>query len=300
MEVLAIKRFFVPILIVFIISLMAGGYFILRIDHISDFTVVLLTLSLIILPPFGTYWLLIRPKTMPKLLVYVSFIICLGASYLIIPSSQKGFFNKLLVWLIPILEVSVLIIVIYGIFKSVLSYKRNKQDEEHDFLDVIRISLEPKLGNGFVLGAIITELSVFYYSIIGWFRKPTVIENEDAYSYHKTSQLKMMVIIFSILIILEGAFFHFLIQLLSDIAAWIFTVLNIYALLYIIGLYNSVRSFPHIITSDKVIIRFGYQSSIELDISNIKDIKTAKGQGGIGEDTKRYILCNVKYGFTSI
>src|SRR5699024_980093 len=287
MEVLSIRKFLVPILIVFIISLMTGSYFILRLDNISDVIVILLTLSLITLPPFGTYWLLIRPKTMPKLLVYLSFIICLGASYLIIPSSQKGFFNKLLVWLIPILEVSVLIIVIYGIFKSVISYRRNKQDEEHDFLDVIRLSLEPKLGNGFVLGAILTELSVFYYSIIGWFRKPTVIENEDAYSYHKTSQLKMIVIIFSILIILEGAFFHFLIQLWSDIVAWIFTVLNIYALLYIIGLYNSVRSLPHIITPDKVIIRFGYQSSIELDISNIKDIKTAKNQGGIGEKTSK-------------
>src|SRR5699024_1871679 len=109
--------------------------------------------------------------------------------------------------------------------------------------------------------AILTELSVLYYSIIGSFRKPTAIENEDTYSYHKTSQLKMIVIIFSILIILEGAFFHFLIQLWSDIAAWTFTALNLYALLYIIGLYNSVRSLPHIITSDKIIIRFGYQSS---------------------------------------
>src|SRR5699024_374696 len=149
MEVLAIKKFLVPILIVFIISLMAGSYFILRLDNISDFTVILITLILIALPPFGTYWLLIRTRTMPKLLLYLSFIICLGASYLIIPSSQKGCFNKMLVWLIPVLEISVLIVVIYGIFKSVISYRRNKQDEEHDFLDVIRISLEPKLGNGF-------------------------------------------------------------------------------------------------------------------------------------------------------
>jgi hypothetical protein len=266
---------------------MGGGYFILRLDNISDLTVILLTLSLIILPPFGIYWLLIRPRSMPKLLVYLAFIVCLGATYLILPSSQKGFFNKMSIWLIPVLEISVIIVVIYGIFKSVISYRRNKKDKENDFLDAIRISLEPKLGNGFVLGAILTELSVFYYSIIGWFRKPTVIENGDAYFYHKTSQLKTIVIIFSILIILEGAFFHFLIQSWSDIAAWIFTILNIYALLYIIGLYNSVRSLPHLITSDMVIIRFGYQSSIELDISNIKDIKTAKDQGGIGEQTPK-------------
>ena len=282
-EVLAIKKSFVPILLVIIISLMGGSYFILRIDNISNVTVILLTLSLMILPPISIYWLLIRPRTMSKLLVYLAFVICLGVSYLIIPSTQKGFFNQMLIWLIPILEISVLIVVLYSIIKSVIGYRRTKSNKDNDFLEIIRISLEPKFGNGFVLGAILTELSVFYYSIVGWFRKPTMIEDTKAYSYHKTSQLKMIVIIFSILITLEGVFFHFLIQLWSDVAAWVFTILNSYALLYMIGLYNSVRFLPHIINFDKLIIRFGYQSSIELDIKNIENIKVAKEQGGIGE-----------------
>ena len=151
------------------------------------------------------------------------------------------------------------------------------------------------MGSGFVLEAILTELSVFYYSIVGWFRKPTVIENEKVYSYHKTSQIKTIVIVFSILITLEGILFHFLIQLWSDVAAWIFTILNIYALLYMIGLYNSVRFLPHIIYFDKLIIRLGYQSSIELDIRNIESIQTAKKQGGIGGKYKEtyYAMLNM-------
>lgn len=190
MGVLTIKKLFVPILFVLLLSSMAGSYFILRIDNINNVTVILLTLTLILLPPISIYWFLIRPRSMPKLLVYLAFIICLGASYIIIPASQKGFFNQILLWLIPVLEISIVIVVLYSIFKSVVNYRRNKKNKENDFLEIIRISLEPKLGNGFVLGAILTELSVFYYSIGGWFRKPTVIENEKAYSYHKTSQLK--------------------------------------------------------------------------------------------------------------
>ncbi|MGE7184772.1 hypothetical protein ACQKKK_12465 [Peribacillus sp. NPDC006672] len=220
---------------------------------------------------------------MPKLLVYLSFIVCLGVSYLIIPSSQKEFFNQILIWLIPVLEVSIVIVVLYNIIKSIIRYKRNNKNQENDFLEIARISLEPKLGNGFVLGAVLTELSVFYYSIIGLFRKRTLNENKKIYSYHKTSQIKTIVILFSILITLEGILFHFLIQLWSDVAAWIFTVLNIYALLYMIGLYNSVRLLPHLIYFDKLIIRLGYQSSIELDIRNIESIQIAKKQGGIGE-----------------
>jgi hypothetical protein len=274
---------------------MGGSYFILRLSNISNITVILLTLTLMFLPPMSVYWLLIRPKSMPKLFVYFSIIICLGASHLIIPSSQKGLINQILIWLIPVLEVSMVILVVYSVIKSIIRYKRNNKSKENDFLEIMRISLEPKLGNGFVLGAILTELSVFYYSIVGWL-KPTVIENGKVYSYHKTSQIKTIVIVFSILIILEAILFHFLIQLWSEVAAWIFTIINIYALLYMIGLYNSVRFLPHNFYGHKLTIRFGYQSSIELDIRNIESIKTAREQGGIWENKSKetyYALLNM-------
>lgn len=86
---------------------------------------------------------------------------------------------------------------------------------------------------------------------------------------------------------MEGILFHFLIGLWSDVAAWIFAILNIYAFLYMIGLYNSVRFLPHVIYLDKLIIRLGYQSSIKLDIRNIESIKIATEKGGIGEKTPK-------------
>ena len=49
-----------------------------------------------------------------------------------------------------------------------------------------------------------------------------------------------------------------------------------------LGLYNSVRFLPHMVYSDQLIIRFGYQSSVELDIRNIENIQIAKDKGGIG------------------
>ncbi|NQD67962.1 hypothetical protein HP456_18830 [Bacillus haikouensis] len=281
------NKFNIPILLTFLLSFIGGSYLILRLDNISSNIVILLTLTLIILPPMSIYWLLIRPRSMPKLFVYLSFIICLGASYLIIPSSQKGLLNQILIWLLPILEVIIVIVVVYNIIKSIIRFKESNKSKENNFLEITRMSLEPKLGNGFVLGAILTELSVFYYSIIGWFKKPTVFENEQIYSYHKTSQIKTIVIVFSLLITLEGILFHLFIQLWSDVAAWIFTILNIYALLYMIGLYSSVKILPHIIYIDKLIIRLGFQSCIELDIRNIECIKTAKEKGGIGEKTPK-------------
>src|SRR5699024_5865175 len=185
---------------------------------------------------------------------------------------QNEFFNQILVWLIPILEVSIVILVLYSIAKSVIHYNKNTKNKHHHFLEEIRKSLEPKLGRGFILEAVITELSVIYYSILIWFRKPYVDLKQDSYTYHKNSQIKMIVILFSILIVVEGALLPFLIQRWSDIFAWIFTVLNIYALMYMIGLYNSVKFLPHYFNGNKLIIRLGFQSSVEIDVDNIENI----------------------------
>ena len=274
-EAMIIKKYYIPILFVLIITLFSGSYFILRVDNISNFVVILLMLTLIFLSPVSIYWLWIRPRSMSKLFVYLSFVLCLGASYLIIPFTQKDFSDQILVWLLPVLEVSIIIVVVYSIAKTIIRYKANNNNKYNDFLKVMRISLEPKLGNGFILEAVLTELSVLYYSILVWFKNPSE-ELEGSYTYHKSSQIKMIVILFSILIAVEGAFFHFLIQRWSDIFAWIFTVLNIYALLYMMGLYNSVRFLPHFIRRDKLIIRLGFQSSIEIGIDNIESIKKAR------------------------
>ncbi|MDQ0927719.1 hypothetical protein QFZ25_001779 [Bacillus atrophaeus] len=286
------KRF--SILFVLLILLLGGSCYTLRLENIADWLTITLTLAMITIGPTLTYFLFVRPRLMPKLLVYLSFLVCLGVAYLIIPSSQSGYLNKILVWILPVIEISVILIVAYGIFKSVKRYRMIQSYEKHNFLEVVEIALTPKLGSGFVLHAVLTELSVFYYSIFVWFKKPSGKPN-GSFTYHKDSQIKTFVILFSILIVLEGVLFHFVLQLWSEIAAWVFTVLNVYALFYMIGLYNSVKYLPHVIGKNTLIIRLGYQSGIKVDINNIEDIHTARKSGitdKISKDTY-YSLLNI-------
>ena len=268
------KRLLIPILLALLLVLMGGSYFILRLDNVNNLIASILKLAMIFMGPLSIYLLWIRPRSLPKLLAYLSFILCLGAAHFIIPSTYKGFFNQTLIWLLPVLEVSIIILVVYSTTKSIIRYRAIRSNKPHHFLEVIRISLEPKLGSGFILEAVLTELSVLYYSIFVWFNKPN-LEN-GTYTYHKKSQIKTIVILFSILIAVEGAFFHYLIQTWRVTFAWIFTILNLYALFYMVGLYNSVKFLPHVINQNKLIIRLGYQSSIELDIENIESIKHAR------------------------
>lgn len=54
-----------------------------------------------------------------------------------------------------------------------------------------------------------------------------------------------------------------------------------------VGLYHSVRLLPHIVYSDKFIIRIGYQSSMELDLRNIEKIKAAHAQIGMEDKASK-------------
>ncbi|MDX8047282.1 hypothetical protein SH601_15030 [Gracilibacillus sp. S3-1-1] len=272
-------------LFVLLLLIFGGSYFIMRLETSNAITNITLTLAMILIAPFLIHIFLIRPRSLPKLLFYLSFLISMGLAYIIIPSSQSGFLDEVLIWFLPIIEIGVILIVGYGITKSIINYRRINSNENYHFLEVVEIALKPKLGEGFMLHAVLTELRVIYYSLFVWFKRPQ-LNSGRGFSYHKDSQIKTIVILFSVLIIVEGILLHFLLDMWSSVAAWIFTILNIYALLYMVGLYNSVRFLPHVIERDSLTIRLGYQSSIQVDIDNVESIITAK-QNDLFEKTTK-------------
>ncbi|WP_010199665.1 hypothetical protein [Bacillus sp. m3-13] len=137
--------------------------------------------------------------------------------------------------------------------------------------------MEQKLGKSFLVEFVITELNVFYYSLLVWIEKSrTVDHNGKAFTYHRTSEMKTFIIVFAILITGEGVLFHYLLQKWNEVIAWVFTILNVYGILYLVGFYNSTKHLPHMISGEKIIIRLGFQSSISLDIENIEQLNRAK------------------------
>lgn len=179
-----------------------------------------------------------------------------------------------LFWLVIALEACIVTYIIFSVIKSIIGLKHKSRE---DTSSNIREVLEQKLGKSFLIEFVITELNVFYYSLLVWFGKSrTADQNGKAFTYHRSSEMKTFIIVFSILIIGEGVLFHYLLQKWNEVIAWIFTTLNVYGILYLVGFYNSAKYLPHLITQEKLIIRLGYQSSITLDIANIEQIDRAK------------------------
>ncbi|WP_127492594.1 hypothetical protein [Paenibacillus glycanilyticus] len=187
-------------------------------------------------------------------------------------------------WLrfLPVIELLLIGFVVYSIVRAAIRYRKSAQG--HDSLESIRAVLESKLGKGLLLEIVMAEINVLYFSVVVWFRKPE--ERQGVFSYHKTSQIKTFIIVFSILILAEGLFVHFLLAQWNKAAAWIFTILNLYALLYMTGLYNSVRFKPHRLKEGSLKIRLGFQYDAATELSNIMTVKKATDRGlGIPKDT---------------
>lgn len=152
-------------------TVMISSFIILRLDNVDIMAVKLLTLVLIILCPLMIFCFLILPRAFPKVLLYLVFLLCLGLSYFIIPSSQKDFLNGILGWLLPVVQISIILFITYSLIKGIVRYKEINSEENYTFPEVTRKLLEPKLGKGFFLEAIITEVNVFYYVVLAWFKK---------------------------------------------------------------------------------------------------------------------------------
>ncbi|WP_404447682.1 hypothetical protein LG307_02510 [Sutcliffiella horikoshii] len=179
-----------------------------------------------------------------------------------------------LFWIVIAIEACIVTYIIFSVIKSIIGFK-NKSRE--DFNINIRKVLEQKFGKSFLIEFVIIELNVFYYSLLVWFKKSrTAEQNGKAFTYHRSSEMKTFIIVFAILITGEGILFHYLLQKWNEGIAWIFTILNVYGLLYLVGFYNSAKHLPHMITQEKMIIRLGFQSNITIDIANIEQINRAK------------------------
>ncbi|OBR63254.1 hypothetical protein A7K91_25220 [Paenibacillus oryzae] len=119
--------------------------------------------------------------------------------------------------------------------------------------------------------------NTFYYSLFVWFKKKAPPQlRGSVYTYHRGSQLKLLVIFFTILIGVEAALMHFLLSRWNDIVAWIVLVLNVYSILYIIALYQSSRHLLHLLSKDTFYIRMGMQSTIAISLDNIECLRKAR------------------------
>lgn len=155
------------------------------------------------------------------------------------------------------------------------NYKAIDNSEKLDFIQKLRLALNPIITQETLLEILLQGISTIYYSLFLWFGKKE-IKSKNAFTYHKTSGSKSFTIVIVVLSLVDIGIIHYLIQLWNDTAAWIITFLNIYVILIFIASYKSMRLLPHELKDDYMIIRYGNTASVQFQLDNIESIGKAR------------------------
>jgi len=210
------------------------------------------------------YFLLIRKTDIPKITIVPIFIVGIIVATMILPSENQQFLRWVKVWILPIVETLVLILIIYKVRLAIRGYRENKESTP-DFFTALKNACSEILPKVAVI-PFATEVAVFYYGFIHW-KKLAPKKNE--FTYHKNSGIVTLLIAIIFIVGIETAVIHILLLKWNLTAAWIMTALSIYTAIQLFGYLKSIMKRPISIVGNKLYLRYGILSEANVDIEDI-------------------------------
>ncbi len=222
--------------------------------------------------PILYYFLAVRRKHAPLVTLIPIFILSLVLTGLILPVEQHAYLD-LLKLVIPFIELLVLSYIAIKI-RALIKTFRSIQTDELYFSDALAESCHRVLGKVPGLGFIRTEFSLLYLAMCGWFKKYEPINLKHAvFSYHRKSGYGAILGVMMMALVTETLALHILLQQWRSLAAWIFTGLSAYSMLWLLGDYHALRLHPIILSADTLFLRTGLRWRVNLPLNNIAAIE---------------------------
>ncbi len=240
-----------------------------------------ITADLLLIVPL-VYFLLIRKTEIPKTTVIPIMIIGLFIGTYFLPNESQYYLNIFKTWIFPIVEISVLSIVIYNVRKVINQFKANKT-KAFDFFTALKHTCYDILPKGVVI-PIVTEIAVFYYGFIFWKRREL---KANEFSYHKESGTVALLGAIIFIIGVETVVLHILLSRWSVIAAWILTFLSIYSGIQIFGFLKSMFKRPISIENGHIYLRYGIMAETNIDLKDIDSIEISSKDIEVNKETKK-------------
>ncbi len=228
------------------------------------------TIDLLISIPL-IYFLLIRKTEISKTTIIPVMVIGMLLGYYFLPPNQQRFLDYFKDWVLPIIEISVVTIIIVKVKRAVKIFK-DTEGSDPDFFNTLKKTLSTILPRKLAM-LFATEIAVIFYSFIKW-KTRAIKENE--FTYHKRSGTQAVLSIIILLIAIETFVLHLLLSMWSISVAWVITGLSIYTALQMFGFLKSLSQRPIVISDESVILHYGILNETEIQFSNIENIALAK------------------------
>ncbi len=217
--------------------------------------------------PFAFYLLIIRPRSLTLLSIIPVIWIGYGLSVAALGSPDTGVLPYLLSALIPV-ELAIAVKECAKVAKVYRSARRASADPMTWFKKTM-LYLVRKDAPGSMAAA---ELSVWYYALLSWGRKPYVLPEEKAFSYHNAGGYMNMMLGLALVFPVEIIGVHILISQWSLVVACVVTALSIYAAIWLVGDARARVMRPVAIGDERVRLECGIQMEAVIPLSGIEKI----------------------------
>ncbi|TRX55964.1 hypothetical protein FNH22_17525 [Fulvivirga sp. M361] len=233
------------------------------------------------------YFILIKNRTIPNFTAVTLFLAGIAIATFIIPTDQQQLLDWIKTWIFPIVELTVLGIVVLKVRKTVLLYKA-ATGTKPDFFTALKSATAQVLPSP-VNTFLATEIAVFYYAFFNWSKKKL---EQHEFSYHKNSGAIPVLATIILLVVVEVFVFHVVIQRWSELVAWIISGISVYSGLQIVGLIRSMYQRPiSIKESDNTLeLRYGIFGEASIALDQIKEVQTTSSYMDTDSETIRLSL----------
>lgn len=267
MSTLAAYRPFAGPLVVFAIMLTAFGIVSSTAFQANPRELAMaITVDLTFLSPI-LYLLLIRKTKIPNVTVVPVFVLGMIVTGLILPSQHHATLNFVQTYFLPFVELGAISIITWKFVKLRKSFVKNS-GKNIDFFEVMKAAAKEVIpGKASVFFA--TELSIFYYGLFSWKKRPLA---PLEFSYHRKSSSRALFYTVLFLAVVETFVLHLLLQSWSEIAAWILTGISIYTFFQILGIVRSMSQRPTRLTGGAIEIRYGIMNEVSIPFDQIEEV----------------------------
>jgi len=221
-------------------------------EHLAVFAAAL-TFDLVITIPFAFYWVVMRPRGLPHILLVPVVAAGMVWARVVLPEDHRLALRVAEVLIAP-LEAGLLVWVVVRVRRAVRASRAEAAgDPLHRISDAVR-TLVPYSRPARVVAS---EVAMFYYALGAWRARPHAPDDAAAFTVHERSGRGGLVFGLILLCAIEGFALHFLIGRWSAAAAWVFTATNVYAMLWLLADHRATVLRPILVTGDEVWIRAG-------------------------------------------
>jgi hypothetical protein len=230
------------------------------------------TMDMVIILPAVFYFWIVRKRRLPTLAFVPAFILAIVIAGIILPAAQQTYLD-LVKKFIPLLEVLVLGFLVIKIRAINQHYRANKMTAIYS-TEALAASFQRVLGASRPTNILVAELLLLYHAFGGWFKKFTSRDPEQAvFSYHRRVGYTAIMCVVTLILLVETTALHLLLLRWSALAAWIFTGLSLYSLLWLIGDYHAIRLHPIVLDETHLHLRIGMRWRATIPLNDIAEIQ---------------------------